>query len=200
MKIFSRITAAVIICSLCFIQCTKETTPDNSSGLPNATETGADIFASELMGVGVHVDIFNDTTVFTSYQEFIADNDLNNPNYPTSGNGAWLKNDTLTIAGDPQIGSFFQGIQFTITGNLQQGTIYNVDSTGIVAFASTDSTCQGIYPLSPTGSVADSGTIQLTKFDTLNKIVSGVFTCKFPFPQCDSTLYALQGRFDYKYH
>lgn len=193
MKISSLIIAGVaVICSIGLIRCTKETiSPDNSYGLPNATQTGANTFASVLTGIGSYDNI---TTVF-----FIADNDINDPFYSSSGNGAWLNGDTLTIGGAPQTGSYFQGITFTITGNLQQGAIYNVDSAGVSAVSGSDSTCQGVsfYPIS---SISDSGTIQLTKFDTVNKIVSGTFTCNFPFTSCDSTVYATQGRFDYKYH
>jgi len=194
MKISSLVIAGVaVICSIGLIRCTKEATvtPDNSYGLPNATQTGANTFASVLTGIGSYNNI---TTVF-----FIADNDINDPFYSSSGNGVWLSGDTLTIGGAPQKGSYFGGITFTIIGNLQQGAIYNVDSTGVSAVSGSDSTCAGVS-FNFTGSVADSGTVQLTKFDTVNKIVSGIFTCNFPYQGCDSTVYATQGRFDYKYH
>ena len=45
-----------------------------------------------------------------------------------------------------------------------------------------------------------TGTIQLTKFDTVNKIVSGIFdSLAFPIPGCD-TLYVTSGRFDLSLH
>jgi hypothetical protein len=189
------ISSITIAFSLCFVQCKKETAADNSLGLPNATQTGANIFAAELTGIGIE-----DSSTYTTNISFVADNDLNNPFYSSSGNGAWLNNDTLLIAGAPPIGSYFKGIQFTIIGNLKQGNVYNIDSVTTIAVTSTDSICNGVS-MEPTVSISDSGTIQLTRFDTVNKIVSGTFTCNFPFPQCgDSTVYATQGRFDYKYH
>ena len=193
MKICSRAatTGVIAICLFCLVECKKQASPDNSYGLPNATETGANTFGAVLTGIGFY-------DVSTQYY-FVADNDLNDPFYSASGNGAQLNGNALTIAGAPQTGSYFKGITFTITGNLQQGTIYNVDSAGVVAFTGTDSTCMGIS-LSAVGSIADSGTVQLTKFDTTNKIVSGIFTCNFPYPGCDSTMYVTEGRFDYKYH
>ena len=186
------IAGTTLISALFFIQCNKQTvSPDNSYGLPNATQTGATTFGSVLTGIGSYN---NPVTIF-----FIADNDLNDPFYSSSANGVWLNGDTLTIGGTPQKGSYFQGIKFTIIGNLQQGAIYNVDSAGVNALSGSDSTCMGVSG-NVTSSISDSGTVQLTKFDTVNKIISGIFTCNFPYPGCDSTVYATQGRFDYKYH
>ena len=187
----SIITGLLIICTFFFVECKKEASPDNSYGMPNATETGANIFAAELVGIGA----FDAPT----YTTFIADNDVNNPFYYSSGNGAWLNVDTLTIAGAPQAGSYFKGIQFTIIGNLQQGATYSIDGVTTIAVTSTDSTCNGVSLFTVTA-ICDSGTVQLTKLDTVNKIVSGIFACSFPFSNCDSTIYANEGRFDYKYH
>jgi hypothetical protein len=183
-----KVMVSVSLISILFLtQCKKETAPDNTYGLPNATESGANIFACVLNGYG-------------TYTNFIVATDFNDPNYATSGNGAWVKTDTLIIAGAPQIGSYFQGIQFTIIGDLQQGAQYSIDSISTIATIATDSTCNGVS-LYPIVSIASSGTIQLTKFDTVTKIVSGTFNCTFPpFTSCDSTVYATYGRFDYKYH
>jgi hypothetical protein len=186
-----KILMSLIISSCFFIQCKKEVTLDNDLGLPSATETGAQTFACELTNSDYQFD-------FSNPYPFIADNDLNDPNYPTSGNGAWLSNDTLTIAGAPQIGSYFKGIQFIIPGNLQQGSIYDLSTSAATASTANDSTCNGVS-FTPTTWICDSGTIQLTKFDTVNKIVSGTFSCRFPYQQCDFILYAADGRFDYKY-
>ena len=187
MKVAFRLIIAclAIICSFYFVGCNKETT--GSYGLPNATQSGAEIFGCLINGT-----------------PFIADNDLNDPNYSTSGNGAWLTGDTLKISGAPQVGSYFQGIQLYLIGNLQQDEIYSIDSVNTLAIASTDSSCQGIS-IYPIGSGASSGTIELTKFDTVNKIVSGNFNLTFPpySSNCfieDDTLTVTQGRFDYKYH
>lgn len=187
MKIsFRAITGIAVICSLLFVQCKKEIAPDNSDGLPSATQTGANTFGCIL------------STESGGSYSFVADNDLTDPNYATSGNGAQFKNDTLTIGGAPQIGSYFKGIQFIVTGTPQQGTIYSIDSVSTIAIAATDSTCAGVS-FYPTTSIASSGIIQLTKFDAVNKIVSGTFACTFPFPDNCDTLYVTEGRFDYKY-
>ena len=193
MKRFSSIIklGIVLSCVLFFTRCTKEPTPiDNGFGLPNATETGANTFGCLITGIGPV-----DTPIVST---FISDNNPNDPLAASSGNGAWVNGDTLTIAGFSQKGSYFKSIQFTIIGDLQPNAIYTIDSVTTIGTAVTYSTCTGVS-LYTTTSIADSGTIQLTSFDTVNKIVSGTFTCNFTFPSCDSTIYATLGRFDYKY-
>jgi hypothetical protein len=178
--------------SVCILaQCTKAPMiPDNSFGLPNATTSGANTFACILTGTGIPNVPLNGT--------FINDDNPNDPLSSVSGNGAWLNADSLTIVGVTQHGSYVKSMQFTIIGTPQQGSVYRIDSVTTSGSLSTYATCSGVS-LYPTIVIADSGTIQLTKFDAVNKIVSGVFTCNFSYPQCDSTISATLGRFDYKY-
>jgi hypothetical protein len=171
---------SIVFCGLfCFAQCKKDRNkpkPDNPYGLPNATQTGAGVFACLING-----------------EKFIAGDK------PVYGNGAQLREDTLAIAGEPTLGAYFKGIQFTIQTNIQQGKIYYIDSVMTIAVYGTDSTCEGISS-NVTISYSKTGTIQLAKFDTINKIVSGTFDgLAFPIPGCD-TLHVTNGRFDYHYY
>ena len=170
--------AILLFICFCFAECHKDKSPepDNPYGLPNATQTGAGVFACLING-----------------QKFIAGSE------PSYANGAQLRGDTLAIAGEPNNARYFEGIQFAIQGNLQQGQKYNIDSISTIAVIGTDSTCLGISSNVVT-SYSKSGMIQITKFDTISKIVSGVFNnCVFPISNCD-TLYVTNGRFDYHYY
>ena len=183
--------STVLLCICLLYSCTKEPIAiDNGLGLPNATESGANTFGCAITGIG--------PTNSPAQSICINDDNPNDPEAASSGNGTWYNNDTLTIAGIAQAGSYFKSIQFIIVGTPKAGNTYTIDSVNTIGIASTFATCSGVF-LSLTTSISDSGTIQLTNFDTVNKIVSGTFTCNFTFPQCDSTIYATQGRFDYKY-
>lgn len=67
-----------------------------------------------------------------------------------------------------------------------------------LAFYSSDSSCNGISS-QVVNSYSKTGAIQLTKFDTTDKIVSGTFNFDFPISDCD-TLHVREGRFDYHYY
>jgi hypothetical protein len=170
--------SALLLIWFCFAQCHKDKNPphDNPYGLPNATQTGAGVFACLING-----------------QKFIAGRE------PSYSNGAQLRGDTLAVAGEPKNGKYFEIISLTIQGNLHQDKIYNIDSINAIVAIATDSTCRGITSNVVT-SYSKSGTIHLTRFDTVNKIVSGIFTnCIFHIPNCD-TLRVTNGRFDYHYY
>ena len=171
---------SIVFCGLfCFAQCKKDRNkpkPDNPYGLPNATQTGAGVFACLING-----------------DKFIGGDK------PFYANRAQLREDTLGVSGEPYTGRYFQFIQLAIYGNLQEGKLYEVDSINIISVLGTDSTCHGISSDVVTA-YSQTGTIQLTKFDTVNKIVSGIFdSLSFPIPGCD-TLHATNGRFDYHYY
>jgi len=165
--------------------CKKNThvSPDNPYGLPNATQTGANTFACLING-----------SPFISYYN------------PSIGAGATMidahssdvKNDTLAIGGQLKPnGTYGKLIFLHINSGLAINEKYNLGSIAADGIYGTDSTCIGIST-NATTSYAISGTIQLTKLDTLNKIVSGFFNGIFPIPGCD-TLQVSDGRFDYQF-
>ena len=167
--------ASLILISLTASKCKKEKSPasDNPYGLPNATQIGANIFACLING-----------------QEFIAYNDVNHI-------GAGFVNDTLIIAGQPKNKNYLNNILLKLVSNRQKG-LYIIDNFKNFSTLITDSTCNGIsfniYQFN-----AINGFIQLTKFDSTTKIVSGLFNCIIPIPNCD-TLKITDGRFDIIYH
>ncbi|RWZ85749.1 MAG: hypothetical protein EO766_16095 [Hydrotalea sp. AMD] len=147
--------------------------PDNPYGLPNATQTGANIFACRING-----------------QNFIA---YYGPPYCT---GASLINDTLNICGQPKIKNYFESLGLQIKGNIKIGK-YILNSDNIFATYLTDSTCLGImFNVAQVRAVY--GSINLSKIDLSQKIVSGLFNCTIPISNCDS-LKVTDGRFDIKY-
>jgi hypothetical protein len=179
---FVTISALLITC-FCFAQCKKNnntSTSDNPYGLPNATQNGTGIFAC----------LINGQKFIAGYQD--------NPFAHDYQNGYLFYGDTLIITGEPKNGGYFQLIDFSINGNLHQGQIYNIDSVNVIAFYISDSTCQSISS-SEVRSYSRTGTIELTRFDSANQIISGIFNCAFAIPNCD-TLHVTDGRFDYHYY
>jgi len=156
-------------------QCGKSIVADNPYGLPNATQIGANTFACLING-----------------QKYIAKYN------PSNGTGAFVRQDTLSVSGEPNYNDYLEHIGIVIKGYLKQDTSYNIDSLHNYAVLGTDSTCLGIS-FNITVSYAVNGLIQLTKFDTTKKIVSGTFILNFPMPNCD-TLHVTEGRFDYQYY
>jgi len=148
--------------------------PDNPYGLPNATQIGANTFACLING-----------------QKFIAFND-----------GVWtgvkLRNDTLGITGRPKLQNYFEYVTFVIDLKSRQGMSFQLNTSMAYGIYATDSICSGIS-FKQTTSHANIGTIQLTKLDSTNKIVSGTFAALFPIPNCD-TLRLTEGRFDFHYY
>lgn len=176
MKKIQTIPVAVLLFfCFCFAEChkNKTTAPDNPYGLPNATQTGANTFACLING-----------------QKFIAYNDVNHI-------GAGFVNDTLIIGGQPNNKNYIENILLKLFNKPIEKT-YTIDNINTFSSLITDSTCTGIvfniYQFSAT-----SGSIQITKFDTTRKIVSGVFNCILPIQNCD-TLKITEGRFDIIYH
>lgn len=143
--------------------------------MPNASQTGANTFARLI-----------------NSKKFIAYYD------PSYGIRVKLKSDTLGIGGQKKQGRYFEYMGFQIVGKFTNNSIYNIDKVGNYGIYRTDSTCTGIS-FNETDSYAIDGMIQLTRFDTIKKIVSGSFTLTFPISNCD-TLHITNGRFDYKYY
>ena len=59
---------------------------------------------------------------------------------PVYGNGAQLIQDTLAVAGQLNLGAYFESVQFEIKGNIHLAQSYNIDSFNKIAIYSTDST------------------------------------------------------------
>ncbi len=170
----------LIFTCFCFAQCKKHIhtpTPDNPYGLPNATQTGAGVFACRINGVNA-----------------IAKNDINSV-------GGWMsKNrDTLSVGGIFRK-VFFQQIAFgSLDKDREVKNVYPIeDSTTMYFLFSTDSTCRG-GGANVINIHQATGTVVFTKIDTVKTIVSGTFSCRIPIPDCD-TLNVTDGRFDITYH
>lgn len=177
---------SLLVLCFCFAQCHKEIktpSPDNPYGLPNATQNGANNFACLING-----------------QKFIAyyDGLHSKAGFDGQLSDKGFFYDTLGITGSPKISNYFEGIGLSINGRLNPNSEYIINTKDAIAIFGTDSTCLGISSIVTTA-YAISGTIHLTKFDTTKKIVSGVFNCIIPIPNCD-TLNITEGRFDYQYH
>lgn len=168
------ILSAIFVC-LTATECHKNgSPPDNPYGLPNATQTGAGIFACLVNG-----------------RQFIA-------HYDATLSGAKYSQDTIGVTGSPKIADFSEVIGFQVVGSPIQTGTYPINGMATYAEFLTDSTCLGIS-FNETAANATSGSVQLTKIDTVNKIISGTFQFVFPIPSCD-TLKVTEGRFDYRYY
>ena len=165
----------LIILLFSCIACKKHKQPeaDNPYGLPNATEEGKRTFACRING-----------------QNFVAFNDNDHL-------AATLNSDTLIIGGRPKSSSF-QTILLQLNAKIIEGNAYAMNkATGEGKYFS-DSLCTGLL-----GNIysfdALSGSIQVTKFDPLHKILSGEFNLLIPVANCD-TLNITDGRFDVRYN
>ncbi len=174
-RLFS-ISIFILTCS-CFVQCKKNNNAsisDNPYGLPNATQTGAGVFACRINGVN-----------------FVAGS------VPFYMNYAQLVKDTIYMNGGIEQSLHFEGVGLFIKQIVSIGN-YSIDSVKVGAAYTTDSTCAGISSQATTA-FSKNGIIKITKFDANNKIVSGSFNCTFSIPNCD-TLHITDGRFDYQYN
>ena len=146
---------------LCFTQCRKHRTkpkPDNPYGLPNATQTGAGVFACLING-----------------QKFIAGH--RRPNFP---DGAEVQDDSLYLNAPPASSSYVV-IGIYVMPFLNEKKKYIIDSENVIAVLVIDSTCQGFT--GRTRSFSKVGNLVITKFDTTLRIVSGTFDgLAFPIP------------------
>lgn len=150
-------------------------TPDNPYGLPNATQTGANIFAYLKNGVPQIVN--NSSTTL----------------------GGGVRNDTLFVTGEAGDYNYFETIGIAITENVLQGNNYPINSQTNIIKLVTNKDCFGYLGSNVITSFAVSGNIFLSKIDIPNKIISGIFNCKIPIPNCD-TLNITDGRFDIRYY
>jgi len=149
--------------------------PDNPFGLPNATQTGAKIFAYLKNGMP----------------------QIAKQGIYTMGGG--VDNDTLGVTGSAGDNTYFERITINIRGGIQEST-YQVDNPAPgfrTIWISTNKDCFGVGNVQNVYST--TGKVVLTKIDKVNKIISGTFNCKIPIPNCD-TLNITEGRFDIKYY
>lgn len=105
---------------------------------------------------------------------------------------AGVSHDSLYLQGAPQIKSYYQSIGLLMNGKMVEGESTTKTYTASVIYQ-TDSTCFGI---SSNFQRIDglSGHITLSKFDSVNKIVSQLFDCVIATQVCD-TLHVTDGRF-----
>jgi hypothetical protein len=160
-------------------QCKKDSAPapDNPYGLPNATQTGANVFACRI-----------------NEENFISNNYSGTKKHVT----AQLINDTLYIAGSPLNSNSNWTLLFVINKNIQEKKTYSVNTINATSTVITDSTaCLGItFNIQQYSSF--KGEIMIANFNSSEKIISGTFDCIVPIKNCD-TLKITDGRFDIKY-
>jgi hypothetical protein len=170
--------AITIFSCFAFAKCNKEKNvlpPDNPYGLPNATQKGANVFACRVNG-----------------ENWISKKGIYNM-------GGGVDNDTIRVFGSPKINGYFEDITLVIKGNLVEGNTYIFDSNNYKVDFSTNKTCIGYTGSNVVHLFSISGSLKLTKLDTNRKILSGLFNCIIPIPNCD-TLNITDGRFDIQYY
>lgn len=146
---------------------------DNPYGLPNATQRGAGMFAFRMNG-----------------SNYFAKNDLYNL-------GASVNNDTVSVRAFFDYGHYFGGFYIGTAANAKLNTAYDLsDTIHTYCLFVTDSTCQQV--VRTTNIKSKSGQIMLTRVDSSQKIISGIFNVKVIVANCDS-LVVTSGRFDCKY-
>jgi hypothetical protein len=178
MKIIKILPPLVLIFTcFCFAECKKQIhTPnaDNPYGLPNATQTGAGVFACRINGLN-----------------FVAPNSIGHQ-------GGGVGNDSIEVMGSGPYNHFFANIFLgVIDSNVTEKTVYSLSDTAqSYCVFITDSTCQTIVSISKFN--PHFGSLTFSKIDKNKRILSGTFNFKIPVPHCD-TLNATDGRFDIRY-
>ncbi|HEX7847916.1 MAG TPA: DUF6252 family protein [Chitinophagaceae bacterium] len=175
-KLFTPLSFIALLLLLVSGNCKKEKQPepDNPYGLPNATQTGENIFACRVNG-----------------QKWISDKGVFH-------NRGGVTNDTLATSADRNENGF-ELIVLIVKGNAAQGASYGFsDTTKALAEFRTNNLC-GIQ----TGSVyryySLTGSINIAKLDLPNKIISGTFNFNAARIDCNDTLKITDGRFDMRY-
>ena len=170
--------------------------PDNSYGLPNATQTGANIFACRINGNNWVLKKLSSYNVGTSWS--------------TSNN-----RDTLAFWASGSPDTILSLIRFSINRKIQQGVTYRLNDT-ITAMATAlklNATCG---PSSGYGGLqwgkAMDGFVAISKFSgtysipaccshgdyDAKSIIAGTFGFVIAIPGCDS-MKVTDGRFDINY-
>jgi hypothetical protein len=164
----------ILISILAFSNCKKYTLEyDNPYGLPNATQTGESTFACRLNG-----------------ENLVAKGGINDQG------GRYSSDSTILGATFGKLSYLFFDIH--VIGNAQLNLPYSIGNDNNLTFQySSDSSCLGISSKIIEADTA-IGSITFTRLDSVNKIISGTFSFKVPFQNCD-TLNFTDGRFDIHY-
>lgn len=156
----------------------KQPAPDNPYGLPNATQTGANIFACRING-----------------QNWIAKNSRSNISGYTS-------NDTLVVSGaNPETTSYMEIFFIRIYQLVDRQHKYRLsDTLKLYSEFVTNKNCfLNSGGLGVGKGKSFDGELNVTKIDRINKILSGTFWFNIKTDYCD-TLKITDGRFDIKYN
>ena len=179
MPISTKTIAILILTSFIFFSNCKKNkdapTTDNDHGLPNATQTGADIFACRI----------ND-------QNFISLSGIYNM-------GGKASADTLFCFGAIKGSDYFENLIVTINGWAAQGKDFQLTQNGNNTIRlSTNRNCKGNLGSNVYNANAISGTCHISAINKIKNIISGSFNCKIPVTDCD-TLVVTEGRFDIQF-
>ena len=176
--------------------------PDNPYGLPNATQTGADVFACRINGVNWIVD---DDSMVYRYPSFSVGTSFSKSNVRTS----------FSIGASGSIEAAIGAMGFVVNQPIQQGATYRLNDT-TKAYASAMSFFATCGPVSGYGNAqwntSADGSLTITHFSgtytvpscctygtyDANAIVSGTFWFYIVPPGCD-TIQVTDGRFDINY-
>ncbi len=146
---------------------------DNPYGLPNATQSGVNIFACRINGE-------NWISKESSF-------DL----------GGSVINDTLAAKGTYH-GIGVETIYVLLKGNLQEGKLYNISNNNSIIYTTTKLCNSNIIDFY--NYLSNNGQIKLTKLDRTNKIIAGSFFFNVIRQNCNDTLKITDGRFDIHYN
>jgi hypothetical protein len=158
-----------------FSDCKKDkgSQPDNTYGLPNATQSGLMMFACRMNGQNVISSV-------------------------TSSQNGKIAKDSIWVFSSFGNADYFGMIRFLVYGNAMTHVQYDLSNPMQTEFSySTDSTCMGISSNITSVNTA-LGTLTFSKLDSVKKIISGNFSFKVAVPGCD-TLNFTDGRFDIGY-
>ncbi len=149
--------------------------PDNPYGLPNATQTGANVFACRINGKNFisYYNLFNTKATF-------------------------LTGDTMWIVGTQNLSKMvYQDISFKLNTNISTNS-FEVSKNNCIVQYNTDSICTSNQTQNITSYSKDAFII-ITRFDKKLKIISGTINGTFPIKGCD-TVFVTDGRFDFNYY
>ena len=176
------------LASMLALSCTRNHNQNNNNGLPPATQTGAGVIACLLNGKPWTIHFYS-----TDANSFFGS----------------FGGDTLKIGGSPAPVytpyNSIQTISIGVWSGIKQGQVYNLaDSTRSYCKYITDSVCDNAAGGSGGygnlySAYAVSGSIYISKLDTVAQIASGLFSCTFLMQGCDSTR-VTDGRFDIHYY
>jgi hypothetical protein len=174
-----------VVAILAGAQCKKHSAlvPDNPYGLPNVNEPGTE---------GA---LINGQPWIASASALAA----LNPNEPV----AFTYGDTVFAVNGQDTGYLYSSITIKVA---TQGPGFGVGvpipfngyNTAALLSYFTDSSCYGVGGINLVNGMAMSGSITITKLDTVHHEFAGTFSSSVPLPPCD-TIQITDGRFDQYY-